>query len=368
MSDFKSLLKTTPKYISLLAKNGIVNVHDLLQYFPRTYEDRSTIRNLNELIFNEKGVTATKGKIIIKNVFMKGSKRIYDIKFVDPAGNTGHISLFNSGYMAARLLEGHRYVIVGKPFLKSGKMTFSHPDVVETSAPEEHGEKDEQDPAKDGAGAKDENITQTYNAGRIYPIYPELNGISPGWFAKKTWELVAHADQYVQEYLPEEFLKAFQLLGVVDTVKNMHYPETMELQKKAIQRIFFDRLLRVQLHALLTKASYHANYVASGIVQQDWEIVKNILATLPFQLTNAQKKVVKHVIDNMHDIKPMLRLLQGDVGSGKTVVAAISAYYSFKVFEGQSVFLAPLEVLANQHYRTLAKLLLPLGLRVELLT
>jgi len=70
----------------------------------------------------------------------------------------------------------------------------------------------------------------------------------------------------------------------------------------------------------------------------------------------------------MHDIKPMLRLLQGDVGSGKTVVAAISAYYSFKVFQGQSVFLAPLEVLANQHHKTLAKLLLPLGLRVELLT
>ena len=148
----------------------------------------------------------------------------------------------------------------------------------------------------------------------------------------------------------------------------MHYPESTEMQKKAIQRIFFDRLLRVQLHALMNKAAYQANYTASGIMQQDWEVVKNIIATLPFTLTNAQKKVIKHIIDNMHDIKPMLRLLQGDVGSGKTVVAAISAYYSFKIFQWQSVFLAPLEVLANQHYRTLAKLLLPLGLRVELLT
>jgi len=113
----------------------------------------------------------------------------------------------------------------------------------------------------------------------------------------------------------------------------MHYPESTEMQKKAIQRIFFDRLLRVQLHALMNKAAYQANYTASGIMQQDWEVVKNIIATLPFTLTNAQKKVIKHIIDNMHDIKPMLRLLQGDVGSGKTVVAAISAYYSFKIFQ-----------------------------------
>lgn len=140
------------------------------------------------------------------------------------------------------------------------------------------------------------------------------------------------------------------------------------MQKKAIQRIFFDRLLRVQLHSLMNKAAYQANYIAKASTQQNREMVKDIVGTLPFTLTNAQKKVIKQVIDNMHDIKPMLRLLQGDVGSGKTVVAAISAYYAFKMFQGQSVFLAPLEVLANQHYKTLAKLLLPLGMRIELLT
>jgi ATP-dependent DNA helicase RecG len=118
----------------------------------------------------------------------------------------------------------------------------------------------------------------------------------------------------------------------------------------------------------MNKAAYQANYIAKASTQQNREMVKDIVGTLPFTLTNAQKKVIKQVIDNMHDIKPMLRLLQGDVGSGKTVVAAISAYYAFKMFQGQSVFLAPLEVLANQHYKTLAKLLLPLGMRIELLT
>lgn len=370
MPDLKSLLKTTPKYVSLLVKNWIVTVQDFLQYFPRAYEDRSTIRNLDELIFNEKWVTATKGKVVSKTIFQRWGRKIYTIKFVDAAGMTGVISLFNSGYMAARLIEWHRYVIVGKPTLRSGKMTFSHPDIVETEAPEEEITGDEDykptpDPSLHRAG------NSTYNTWRIYPIYPELNGISPGRFAKKTWDLVAHAEDYIHEYLPEEFLKEFNLIGVIDTVKNMHFPETMELQKKAIQRIFFDRLLRVQLHALMNKAAYAAWRIWKRpdiSTVPNWDVVKNIIATLPFTLTNAQKKVIKHIIDNMHDIKPMLRLLQGDVGSGKTVVAAISAYYSFKIFQWQSVFLAPLEVLANQHYRTLAKLLLPLGLRVELLT
>ncbi|MFA5748293.1 MAG: DEAD/DEAH box helicase, partial [Candidatus Absconditabacterales bacterium] len=118
------------------------------------------------------------------------------------------------------------------------------------------------------------------------------------------------------------------------------------------------------------KYTYQSSKIGkiSEIGAPDREIVKEIITQIQFQLTNSQKKVTKHLIENIHDDKPMLRLLQGDVGSGKTVVAAISAYYIFKKFSGQSVFLAPLEVLANQHYKTLSKLLLPLGLRTELLT
>ncbi|MBU0626359.1 DEAD/DEAH box helicase [Patescibacteria group bacterium] len=144
-----------------------------------------------------------------------------------------------------------------------------------------------------------------------------------------------------------------------DTIKEMHYPTDLNTQKEAIKRIFFDRLLRVQLHSLINKNIYQAGYAAIA-QDKDWEVIKEIVATLSFELTGAQKKVVKHIIDHIHDTKSMMRLLQGDVGSGKTVVAAISAYYTFKVFNGQSVFLAPLEVLANQHHKTLAKLLLPL--------
>lgn len=210
--------------------------------------------------------------------------------------------------------------------------------------------------------------TETYNTGRIFPIYSELNGISPGWFAQKMRLVLDNVDTIFHEYLPDELIQKFWLPSVAETIRAMHYPESFEQQKRANMRIFFDRLLRVQLYSLMNRQHYQQE--KQGFIWEEImrDIVKEIIEKLPFTLTNAQKKVIKMVTENIHEPKPMLRLLQWDVGSGKTVVAATSAYYTHKKFGGQSVFMAPLEVLAQQHYRTLAKLLMPLGLRVELLT
>ncbi len=360
MIDLKTTLKTTSKYINILADQWITTVKDFLQYFPRTYEDRSTIRNLHELIFNEKGITATKWHILTKKIFMRGWRRIYDISFVDPVGNKGQITIFNSWFMASKIHEDKRYIIVGKPTIKYGKVTFTHPDVVETEAPEED--------IENWSSLNHVQQQDVYNSGRIFPIYPELMGIKPGWFAQKMRTLMDKVDTIFSEYLPDEFIQKFWLMGVQDTIKEMHYPTSFSQQKKANLRIFFDRLLRIQLYSLLNRSVYQLQSTLTWgqIIERD--IIKDIISKLPFQLTNAQKKVLKHITENIHEPKPMLRLLQGDVGSWKTVVAAACAYYTYKKFGGQSVFLAPLEVLANQHYKTLAKLFLPLGLRVALLT
>ena len=366
--DLKSILKTTPRYIKILADQWITTVKDFLQHFPRAYEDRSTIRNLNELIFNEKGITATKGKIVKKSIFMRGWRKIYTINFVDPIGNKWTITIFNSGFLASKIQEDKRYIIVGKPTMKFGKITFSHPDVVETEAPEETGTSEEELGTSEHVPIITAQVPNVYNTWRIFPIYSELMGISPGWFAQKMRKLIDRVDTIFSEYLPREFIEKFWLIGVQETIKEMHYPTSFEKQKQANLRIFFDRLLRIQLYSLINRNSYQLNKTNMEHETIDRNIVKEIIATLPFELTNAQKKVIKHITENLHEPKPMLRLLQGDVGSGKTIVAAISAYYTFKKYQGQSVFLAPLEVLAQQHYRTLAKLLLPLGLRIELLT
>lgn len=131
--ELKTLLRTTPRYLNLLAQNGITTIRDFFNYFPRAYEDRANIKPLNQLIFNDKGITATKGKILKKTVFRREGRTIYDISFEDELGIQGTISIFNSGYLASKLQEGCRYIIVGKPSFKYGKTIFSHPDIVPSS-------------------------------------------------------------------------------------------------------------------------------------------------------------------------------------------------------------------------------------------
>ena len=347
MTELKALLKTTPQYINLLSSHGIKNIKDFFNYFPRTYEDRASIQPLNNLQINEKGTTATKGKIVEKKVFRRGGRTIYDIKFEDENWALWAISIFNSGYLASKIEEWKWYIIVGKPNFKYGKIIFSHPDIVPSSESWE--------------------VSQLYNSGRIFPVYSEMNWIKPWWFAKKIRENLNQVPLCFSEYLPDKFLKEFNLLNVIDTIQNIHYPQNHQLKNQAIHRVFFDRLLRIQIFSLMNRRQYQSQTKQISQSQQ-WEVLKELLTRLPFELTTAQKKVVKQIIDDFHSWKPMLRLLQGDVWSGKTIVATLWAYYIKQIFNGQTAFLAPLEVLAQQHYRTIAKFLLPLWLRVECIT
>lgn len=147
--------------------------------------------------------------------------------------------------------------------------------------------------------------------------------------------------------------------------KILHAPQNFDEIAYAKQRIYFTKLLQRQLTSLVTKLSYQHSQPATS---PDWELVKTFVDRLSFVLTTAQKRCIKQTIEEMHGPVTMMKLLQGDVGSGKTVVAAAAAWYVTQKFGGQVVFLAPLEVLAQQQYRSLAKLFLPLGVRVELLT
>lgn len=158
-----------------------------------------------------------------------------------------------------------------------------------------------------------------------------MNGIKPGRFAQKIRDKLDIIPDYFSEYLPEQFLKEFSLISVPQTIKNIHYPESHALKNQALHRVFFDRLLRVQLFSLMNKQNYQIATKQISITQQR-ETLKQMLNILPFELTTAQKKVVKEIIDDFHSGKPMLRLLQGDVGSGKTIVATLCAYYIYKTF------------------------------------
>jgi ATP-dependent DNA helicase RecG len=124
------------------------------------------------------------------------------------------------------------------------------------------------------------------------------------------WNLLEKIDDHIEEYLPDDFVNNFDLLDVKKTIKNIHYPEDLETKKKAINRIFFDRLLRIQLLSLINKKKYQEKNIDIKNKDPNRDLIKNFIEKLPFQLTNAQKKVTKSIIENFHDIKPMIRLLQ----------------------------------------------------------
>ena len=136
-----------------------------------------------------------------------------------------------------------------------------------------------------------------------------MNGIKPGRFAQKIRDNLNQIPNYFSEYLPNQFLKDFSLLSVPETIKNIHYPDSHNLKNQALHRVFFDRLLRVQLFSLMNKQNYQSATKQISTDQQR-DILKKMLSLLPFELTNAQKKVVKQIIDDFHSGKPMLRLLQ----------------------------------------------------------
>lgn len=345
--EFYKELKTTARYTSILSKNWINSTRDFLQYFPRTYENRESIMTLDQINLQDKSIVCSvKWLITDKWFFQKWRLKIYDIKFQDELWNLGKIAIYNASYLASKIEKDKRYIITWKPAYKFWRIVFTNPEV----SPSEFTE-------------LQNNMSKWW----IFPIYSEMNGIKPNWFANKMRLVLPEIKNLFSEYLPAEFLQKFGLMWIQDTFKNIHYPDNVDKLRQAKYRIFFDKLLRVQLHSLLIRKEYQDNITFTNKSQVDRAIVKDIVSKLDFQLTNAQKKALKTIIENLHEEKPMMRLLQWDVWSWKTVVAAIAAYYTFKKFWSQSVFLAPLEVLADQHLKTLAKLLLPLGMRIEIL-
>lgn len=196
-----------------------------------------------------------------------------------------------------------------------------------------------------------------------------MQGIKPWRFAQKIRDNLPLVDQYFHEYLPDQFRSDFNLLWVIETIQNLHYPDSYPLRDQALRRLFFDRLLRIQLYSLQNRLEYQWTIDIPPLQETPHrKVIQPLLDIIPFQLTTAQKKVIVQILEDFYRGRPMLRLLQWDVWSWKTIVATVIMYYTAQVRKAQSVLLAPLEVLAVQHYKTLAKFLLPLGLRVELLT
>lgn len=348
-----SALNTTITHLRRLDRLGIKTVRDFFQYFPRAYVDAREIRRISQLQIN--GINTTQGQI--KSLYgRKARSGKFFIRAVI-ADETGSLEIFwfNQPHLL-RMLKKGTWIIV------SGKLKVSKNERTSMVSPRFEEAKEEQ-----------------LHTARIVPVYPET-GLSVGldkkpekmprgkisskWIREKLHPLLPYAE-YFQEFLPETILKEEGFVKYSDAIRQIHFPENEREIENARLRLGFDEMFLLQLAALKRKADWQT--IAAEQKKQipfDVELVKNFLRKLPFELTKAQKISLKEILDDLQKPYPMSRLLQGDVGSGKTIVAAIASLATVKA-GFQTCIMAPTEILAKQHYQTFMKYLQPEGFNIQ---
>lgn len=350
------VLKTTSAHIKQLKEMGILTVEDLLLYFPRGYEDESDFRNISELTEGE--VNIVRGLVgSLSNRRLGNGMMLTQCLLTDDTGSV-EVIWFNQAYIMQSLKNGDEVILSGRvKSSKYGRVSFQSP--------------------------KFEKVKEVQvQTGRVVPKYYQSDikdskyKITSKWLREKIQPLLYLAD-FFKEFLPEEVLDRHDLISFSEAVKQIHYPDSDEALKKAKERLGFDELFALQFKALKKKRDWQMSWITEERDRMifDDALLEKFLLSLPFKLTNAQTKTLNEALIDLRKPYPMLRLVQGDVGSGKTVVAAIAALMTvmsrkdLKSFERPQVaVMAPTGILAKQHYKTFQKLLKPFDIRVELLT
>lgn len=323
-----------------LEKLGITKLQDFFYHIPFRYEDFSLISKIGSL---QPGETVTiRGKVVeIKNQYTRRFLTIQKAIVRDQTGNVDAI-WFNQPYIAKNLREGDRISISGTVEQKANKLQITNPDF-------ETGEKD------------------FIHTGRLVPVYPETRGITSKWLRKEIYKLLAERGE-LGDFLPEKIRRENKLENLNEAISKIHFPASLEELSEAKRRLSFDELFLIQLSSAYRKDLWKNELKGQAFnLKSNQDKIDEFIGNLPFELTGAQKRSVMEILSDISKDKPMNRLLEGDVGSGKTVVAAVAIYLSF--LNGfQTVFMAPTEILANQHYQTLSKFLSPFGLKIGLQT
>ena len=334
--DVKYIKGVGPARVELLNKLGIFTLKDLITYYPRTYEDRNKPKYICECEEGEEVLIEAIVCSSITNVRLKG-KTMQKLIVRDETGSAT-ITWFNQTYLKSKFKVGDKYKFFGKVSKKGGKVMFNSPvfDVDE----------------------------KTQNTGRIIPIYPLTYNLSQNNLRKMIEVAMEEVYGNLQETLPEYLLKEYNLENINDATKHIHFPDEFKDFKIARNRLVFEELLSVQLALLELKNSYMNE--EQGIKFSKQVKMSEVIHTLPFKLTKAQLRVLEEIDNNMESEKSMNRLLQGDVGSGKTVVAMCAAYKAVKSGY-QAAIMAPTAILATQHLENFKGILEKLDIKCELL-
>jgi ATP-dependent DNA helicase RecG len=332
-------------YSKRLEKLGIINLKDFLFHVPFRYDDYSLISKIGQV---QAGETVTiQGKVEeIKNEYTGRWRKLQKAKVSD---NTGEIEItwFNQPYLVKSINKGDLISLSGKVSLFKGKRVLQSPDFEIIC--EEKGK-------------------QTIHTGRLVPIYSETRGVSSKWLRRQVYSLLENNLNEIKDFLPNSIAKENDLTTLQKAISSIHFPKNLDEAEIARKRLSFDELFLVQLNSLKRKKEWSKTKLKNPLeVSSFGKEIEEFLNKLDFELTNAQKRAVKEIFSDFSKNKPMNRLLEGEVGSGKTVVSAIAMYLTF-LNKQQSILMAPTEILAGQHYDTIKKLLNPFGVKVEIIT
>jgi len=329
-------------YARRLEKLNIKTLGDFLYHIPSRYEDYSLITKINRVQAGE--IVTIQGMVSdIKNEFTKNFKKLQKAIITDDTDSI-EVVWFNQPYLTRVIYKDDKISLAGKIdwFLRKIVMQSPEYEII--------------------------NSSPTIHTGRIVPIYPETRGLSSKWLRRQVYKLINENKETFNEYLPDSIIEEHSLIAMSTAIEQIHFPKTLENAEKSRRRLSFDELFLLQLSSMEKKLNWNKNLISNPFsISKFRQEIEAFWKKLPFTLTNAQKRVVGEIFKDLSLKRPMNRLLEGDVGSGKTVVSAIAMFLSF-LNDFQSVLMAPTEILAQQHYQTISKLLSPFGIRVVLQT
>ncbi|MHB9335839.1 ATP-dependent DNA helicase RecG [Fusobacterium polymorphum] len=330
----------TAKQLSNLKSLGINTVYDLIYYFPRAYDDRTNIKKIGELKFNEYVVLKANVMSVV-NLTVRSGKKVVKAMVSDGTGIM-EILWFGMPYIKKSLKIGEEYLFIGQT-KKSAIFQLINPEYKLFSG------------------------QQKVSESEILPIYSSNKNITQNSLRKLVEKFLMNFLNYFEENIPKGLIKEYKIMERKNAIKNIHYPVSMKEIEEAKRRFAIEELLILELGILKNRFIIENSNSKNYEVEGKKEKVREFLSQLSFNLTNAQKKVIKEIYDEISNGKIVNRLIQGDVGSGKTVVAMVMLIYMAE--NGyQGALMAPTEILANQHYLGIKERLEKIGLRVELLT
>lgn len=317
-----------PKSAKTLKKLDLETLGDLLWHFPRRYDDYSELKTINRLWYGEEVTIIANVEEIKVRPVRGGKMKLTEAKVADGTGSL-RVTWFNQPWITRSLKPGQAVVLSSKVDQYLGRLVLNNP---------------EWEPLE----------REQLHTNRIVPVYPLTAGVTAKWMRKVLHSVVKRLAPRIPDPIPSQIQRSASLISLPEALEQIHFPDSWEQLKRAQHRLAFEEMLLLQLGVLRQKAEWERERTTPLPVEDDW--LDQFLSSLPFQLTGSQAASLDDIKTDMASEQPMNRLLEGDVGSGKTVLAA--AAVGIAAANGaQSALMAPTSILAEQHYLTLSELL-----------